>query len=224
MTGVVRKVRSDPGRGVGRPLGSTSKRSGARERLLDAALLEFARAGFEGASIRGITRLLGMRESGFYAHFPSKQAAYDALFEEGDHAIVTHWVSQISADQEPDAALRKLADEIMQAWSAPRARLLASIVLREVFTSDSEKRQELLTAIHQAQQTMGHLLAAWQQRGAIRSGSDPTSLAFEFLAPLVMLRILHFNQASTLDELREGDVLIARHIETFLRLVLAPPE
>lgn len=209
---------------AGRPLGSRSERSGAKERLLDAALLEFARAGFAGASIRSITRLLGMRESGFYAHFPSKQAAYDALFEEGGPAVLTHWVSQISADRPPDVALRKLTDETMQAWSAPRARLLASIVLREVFTSESEKRQELLSAIQEAQQTMGRLLAMWQQRGGIRGGPDPASLAFEFLAPLVMLRILHFNQASTIDELREGDVLIARHVETFLQMVLVEPE
>jgi AcrR family transcriptional regulator len=204
--------------GIGKPPGSSFKRSVAKERLLDAALLEFARAGFAGASIRGITRLLGMRESAFYAHFPSKQAAYDALFEEGGPAVVTHWVSQISADEAPDAALRKLADEIMQGWSAPRARLLASIVLREVFTRESDKRKELLTAIHEAKQIMGRLLAGWQQRGAIRSGTDPTSLAFEFLAPLVMLRILHFNQASSLEELREGDILIARHVETFLEM------
>jgi AcrR family transcriptional regulator len=200
------------------------KLSSARDRLLDAALLEFARAGFAGASIRSITRLLGMRESSFYAHFPSKQAAYDVLFKEGGPAVVTHWVSQISADQDPDVALRKLADEIMQAWSATRARLLASIALREIFTREGEKRQELLTAIHEAQQTMGELLAAWQQRGAIRSGPDPRSLAFEFLSPLMMVRIFHFNQASTFDELRAGDILIARHVETFLQLVLAAPE
>jgi AcrR family transcriptional regulator len=207
------------GRGVGRPLGSMSKRSGAKDRLLDAALLEFARAGFAGASIRGITRLLGMRESGFYAHFPSKQAAYDALFEEGSPAVVTHWVSQISADQTPDAALRKLAEEIMQAWSAPRARLLASIVLREFFAAHSEKRQGLLNGIQNAEETLGHLLAAWQQRGAIRSGLEPAGLAFEFLAPLVMVRILYFNQASTAEELRQGDVLVARHVETFFEMV-----
>jgi AcrR family transcriptional regulator len=200
------------------------KLSSARDRLLDAALLEFARAGFAGASIRSITRLLGMRESSFYAHFPSKQAAYDVLFEEGGPAVVTHWVSQISADQGPDVALRKLADEIMQAWSATRARLLASITLREIFTREGEKRQELLTAIYEAQQMMAELLAAWQRRGAIRSGPDPVSLAFEFLSPLMMVRIFHFNQASTFDELRAGDILIARHVETFLQLVLAAPE
>jgi hypothetical protein len=143
---------------------------------------------------------------------------------EGGPAVVTHWVSQISADQDPDVALRKLADEIMQAWSATRARLLASITLREIFTREGEKRQELLTAIYEAHQIMAELLAAWQRRGAIRSGPDPVSLAFEFLTPLMMVRIFHFNQASTFDELRAGDILIARHVETFLQLVLAAPE
>jgi AcrR family transcriptional regulator len=196
----------------------------ARQRLLDAALLEFARAGFDGASIRTIMKLLGMRESGFYAHFPSKQAAYDALIEEGSPGVVTHWVSHIAADQAPDVALRRLGGEIMEAWSAPRARLLSSIVLRELFSGRSEKRQELLTAMHEAQQTMGRLLAAWQKRGAIRHEADPTSLAFEFLSPLLMLRILHFNQASTIEELREGDIRIARHVETFLQMVLVTQE
>jgi AcrR family transcriptional regulator len=169
-------------------------------------------------------KLLGMRESGFYAHFPSKQAAYDALFEEGSPALVTHWVSHIAGDHAPDAALRKLAGEIMDAWSAPRARLLASIVSRELFSGQSGKRQELLTAMHEAQQTLGRLLATWQQRGTIRDKADPTSLAFEFLSPLLMLRILHFNQASTIEELREGDIRIARHVETFLQMVLVTPE
>ena len=198
--------------------------SAARQRLLDAALLEFARAGFDGASIRAIMKLLGMRESGFYAHFPSKQAAYDALFEEGSPALVTHGVSHIAADQAPDAALRKLAGEIMEVWSAPRARLLSSIVLRELFSGRSGRRQELLTAMHEVQQTMGRLLAAWQQRGAIRDEADPTSLAFEFLSPLIMLRSLHFNHASTIEELREGDIRIVRHVETFLQMVLVTPE
>ena len=114
-------------------------KSVAKERLLDAALLVFARSGFDGASIRGITRLLGMRESGFYAHFPSKQAAYDALFEEGGPAAVTYWTSSLAAQDAPDVALRKLAAEIMDSWSAPRARLLASVVLREIFAGQSEK-------------------------------------------------------------------------------------
>jgi AcrR family transcriptional regulator len=208
----------------GGSLGSASKPSGAKNRLLDAALLEFAREGFAGASIRGMTRLLGMRESGFYAHFPSKQAAYDVLFAEGGPAVVTEWVSRLSADEAPDTALRKLAQEIMEAWAAPRARLLASIVLREVFTSRSEKRQELLTAIHEAQETLARLLSAWQDRSAIRKGPAAAALAFEFLAPLVMLRILYFNQASTIDELRQGDVLVARHVETFLSLALLTPQ
>ena len=192
----------------------------AKQRLLDAALLEFAREGFAGASIRGITRLLGMLESGFYAHFPSKQAAFDALFDEGGPSVVTHWVSLLSEEDDPQLALRGLAGEIMQSWSAPRARLLASVVLREVFTGSSAKRHELLAGVAQAQENLAALLAAWQGRGALRKGPLPAALAFQFMAPLVMIRILHFHHASGAAELRQGDVLVAQHVETFLHLVL----
>ncbi len=214
---------NDFARAVGRPIGRSQNRSVAKERLLDAALLVFAQSGFDGASIRGITRLLGMRESGFYAHFPSKQAAYDALFEEGGPAVVTRWVSTLSASEAPDVALRKLAAEIMESWAAPRARLLASVVLREVFAGHGEKRADLLAGVDTAMSETTHLLTEWQQRGAVRSDTSAESLAFTFLAPLTMLRILHFNQASTTDELRHGDVLVARHVETFLVLAGAMP-
>ena len=210
--------------GVGRPLGNATTRSGAKERLLDAALLEFARAGYAGASIRGITRLLGMRASGFYAHFPSKQAAYDELFQEGGPAVVTHWASRISTDEGPRAALTALAATIMEAWSAPRARMLASVVLREVFAGQSDKRDSLLAGIAQAKEQLGSLFATWQQQGAMRRGVQPEILAFEFLAPLVMLRILHYNQASSASDLLQGDVLVGQHVEAFLHLALAKPE
>ena len=70
---------------------------------------------------------------------------------------------------------------------------------------------------------MTHLLTEWQQRGALRRDPSAESLAFTFLAPLTMLRILHFNQASTTEELRRGDLMVARHVETFLALVSPQP-
>lgn len=197
-----------------------ARTSRAKQRLMDAALLEFARAGYAGASIRSMTRLLGMRESGFYAHFSSKQAAYDALFEEAGSTIAIRSVAQLSREDTPETALHKLGEEIMVTWSAPRARLLSSIALRELFGARNDKRQQLLGAIDDTKDTLGAIFAGWQKRGVIRSGPTPTALAFEFLAPLVMLRILYFNQASTMDELREGDILVARHVESFLDLVL----
>jgi AcrR family transcriptional regulator len=53
-------------------------RDATRERIFDAALDEFKRAGFEGASISAIAKKAGVSRPTFYAHFPTKE---DVLLE-----------------------------------------------------------------------------------------------------------------------------------------------
>lgn len=55
-----------------------------KARLLDAALVRFARDGWGGTSIRDLAGDVGIRESSVYKHFPSKQAIFDALLERAD--------------------------------------------------------------------------------------------------------------------------------------------
>lgn len=61
-------------------------REDIRERLLDAALVEFGDKGFDGASTRGIARSIGAHQPQINYHFASKQAlwtaAVDHLFDE----------------------------------------------------------------------------------------------------------------------------------------------
>jgi len=61
-------------------------RADIRERLLDAALVEFGARGFEGASTRAIARSIGAHQPQIHYHFESKEAlwfaAVDHLFAE----------------------------------------------------------------------------------------------------------------------------------------------
>jgi TetR/AcrR family transcriptional regulator len=61
-------------------------REDIRERLLDAALVEFGDKGFDGASTRAIARSIGAHQPQINYHFASKQAlwtaAVDHLFDE----------------------------------------------------------------------------------------------------------------------------------------------
>lgn len=62
-----------------------------RERLLDAALLEFGAKGFDGASTRAIAERVGAHQPQIHYHFESKEAlwraAVDHLFAELDRAM-----------------------------------------------------------------------------------------------------------------------------------------
>src|SRR5262252_7917561 len=61
-------------------------RADIRERLLDAALLEFGAKGFDAASTRAIARRIGAHQPQINYHFESKEAlwtaAVDHLFAE----------------------------------------------------------------------------------------------------------------------------------------------
>ena len=48
-------------------------------RILEAALAEFSRLGFAGTRIEDIGRGAGLSKSGVYAHYPSKEAIFEAL-------------------------------------------------------------------------------------------------------------------------------------------------
>jgi len=77
-------------------------REDIRERLLDAALLEFGEKGFEGASTRAIAARIGAHQPQINYHFESKEAlwraAVDHLFAELGAAMQGLDVAEASKD------------------------------------------------------------------------------------------------------------------------------
>lgn len=91
---------------------------GRRDELLDVATREFARHGFDGASLNRIIRACGMSKSSFYHYYESKEALFDAA--------VTRVVDGLRADlkiPDPDdlAApgfwdeVERIGDDLMRA-------------------------------------------------------------------------------------------------------------
>ncbi len=56
--------------------------SEAKQRLCQAALEHFVVTGYEGASLNSIAELVGIRKASIYAHFKSKDALFQQLFED----------------------------------------------------------------------------------------------------------------------------------------------
>ena len=63
----------------GRPSGSNSAET--RLRIIDAARVEFARRGYDGAAIATIAKQAGLTPGSIYHHFAGKPALYEAVFE-----------------------------------------------------------------------------------------------------------------------------------------------
>ncbi len=62
-------------------------RPSSREDILDAAEAQFARRGFEGASMRGIAEAAGVAQALLHYHFKSKEGLFEAMFTRRSSAI-----------------------------------------------------------------------------------------------------------------------------------------
>ncbi len=83
-----------------------------RTRLLRIAASHFARAGFEGASMRRIADDAGIKAASIFHHVPGgKRALYDAIFEDLAETIRVHIVGRYGADAglRPEDAVVQMA-------------------------------------------------------------------------------------------------------------------
>lgn len=186
-----------------------------RARLLDAALDAFARGGYAGASIRSITRAVGVRESAFYAHFASKRAAFDELMTEAGPAVVVRLVRALPDDVAPAQAMASLVTSALDAWASPRARAFAAIVLREAVATGGDMRAALLGGIDEAVAALSERFARWQRDEVVSASTPPAVLAYELMAPVVLTRFLYFSHAASDDEMRRGRQMVEAHARSF---------
>jgi AcrR family transcriptional regulator len=81
-----------------------------REHVLDAAIAEFAEAGYHAASTTAIARRAGISQPYIYALFDSKQALFLAAYRKVAERIRTTLVAAAEDAGDPDDALRAMGE------------------------------------------------------------------------------------------------------------------
>lgn len=143
-------------------------RSATRSRLLDSALLLFARDGFASTSVKTIATEAGLATGLLYSHFPSKDALLLALFERGlvDVQASLALAAQVDRAQRLPTLIRGAAALVRQ--HLPFWRLFYSV-----------RSQPAALA------TLGPLLAAWTQSiRATLQGDLPEPDAYALFAQI----------------------------------------
>ncbi|GAA2873373.1 TetR/AcrR family transcriptional regulator [Microbacterium arabinogalactanolyticum] len=85
-----------------------------KARILAEARTVFARRGYAEASLREIAEAVGIKTPSLYAHFPSKEALYEAVYAEvvAEHTAFFDELVRTSADLPPLPRLRHLLSGI----------------------------------------------------------------------------------------------------------------
>lgn len=84
-------------------------RDASRARILDAALAQFAKRGYAGASVRAIAAEAGVSPGLIYAHFEGKEALVRAIYERSMDAV-RGTATVALAEANPHARIARLID------------------------------------------------------------------------------------------------------------------
>ncbi len=152
-----------------------------RERLLEAGVQSFSRAGFNGCSVQDITDAAGVPKGSFYNHFDSKEAL-------GAAALAYYWADggacdQLKALNQPGTSPRqRLRIYFEQAAKGLSERGYTCGCLAGNLAAEQSDHSPLIAA------ELSSIFTSWTRRladcireaqaaGEIQSGGDPALLA-----------------------------------------------
>lgn len=162
-----------------------------RERLVNAAVEEFAREGFVGANVNRITQAAGVATGTIYNYFPSKNELMLALLSEIGTAHCAFIAEQIR--QEDDFILR-VERLFIAGFSFVMENPLRARVLFATLQGANVKFKEHLSKIYQPmfQLVSDEILIPGMEQGVFQS-LDPISTT-------VMIMTFYLGVGSTVDE------------------------
>ncbi|HEX7350542.1 helix-turn-helix domain-containing protein [Brachybacterium sp.] len=193
-----------------RPTSSTR-----REEILDAASALFAERGYHGASLRDISRRVGISHPGMLHHFASKETLLGAVVDRLEAHAQGLLDSVQALRSSPQAFLAALAGP----WD-PRVHSMALLatLCAEVVNPDHPGRFRIarLRLVHE--HVLEQVLTGLAANGRLIPGADPTFLARTLFSLLLSLTVRE-HTVRELQKTTEADPIA--DVQEFVRLVLA---
>lgn len=212
-----------PARAVPATRGASGRGEETRAALLAAGRKVFARRGFDGASVRDITREAGVNLGAVTYHFGSKSALYTAVLTQ----VLTPMVERVGrASSDPGPPLERISRVVEVFFEHVAANPdLPCLMLQEV-AAGKKPPPELVALV---QRNLGHvtaIIAAGWKDGSLRAG-HPVLTALSVVSQPIYMTVM----APMLREVGGVDLtdpttraMAIDHVKAFVRRGLAAPQ
>lgn len=162
----------------------------ARDKILDAAELLFARRGYAGVGMSEIAEAVGLSKSSLFHHFPTKAQLYAATADRILRVIEQALAGALAAGGTPVERLDRWVDTIADLLGAHEA--YARLLLRGLFEDDElsgafAEERAVNDTLHRIIGAATQLLREGMGGGALRAASIPHTVQ-----SLIGLLIYHF--------------------------------
>jgi AcrR family transcriptional regulator len=192
-------------------------RPSTRQRLRHHALDLIADQGVRALSVRTLCRSVGIRESSFYAHFPSKEALLDELLEQAGAEAPSRIADGLADAGLPLAEyVRQLVQQLVALWTEPDGRKLRVLLEAEASRMPA-LRDRFNAGILAMIDTVGASLDRYVHDGTLGAHGAPRVLAWSLVAPVAAMRFSLFANGASEAHLAEGVQLAAAHAEAWVR-------
>ncbi len=151
-----------------------------RQDILEAALWEIYRHGFQGASIDQIVARTGVTKGALYHHFPNKLALGYSVVDEVIRAWITdRWLRPLREAKDPVSGLRNALEEVLASASDEMLSLGCPLnnLMQEMSPLDEGFRQRLQRVGDEWRQGVADQLREGQEAGLVRRDLDPDAMA-----------------------------------------------
>lgn len=193
-----------------------------QERVLDAALAEFAEQGYQAASLNRVVAKAGIAKGSLYQYFPNKEGIFNYIFQ---HAlqVVRRTLTSVKEETLEENFFVRLEKSLLAGvrFSREHPRVF-SLYLKIQFDKNIPFREEFLAAVRRyAAEYFASLLRRAQARGELRPGVPRKAVLF--LLDAVFDRFLQAAAVPALDVTlglqQATDAAIHKHIRELIGLL-----
>lgn len=166
-----------------------------KKKILSTALTLFSKNGYAGASIRQISRIVGVRESAIYNHYKSKEEIFLAILSEfksksiGKEILNDDLLDQIS---NPEKFLKNFTLRLVDHWNNPDERKFIRLLLMEQFTKIGSRELSFSDYLNEIRAIFKMLFIEMMNSDIIKK-TDSDLITDEFVIPLFFLRTERMN-------------------------------
>jgi TetR/AcrR family transcriptional regulator len=193
-----------------------------QERVLTAALAEFAEQGYQAASLNRVVAKAGIAKGSLYQYFPNKEGVFNYIFK---HAlkVVRRTLTSVKEETLEENFFVRLERSLLAGVSFSREHpKVFSLYLKIQFDKNMPFRDEFLAAVRRhAAEYFASLVRRAQARGELRPGVPKDALLF--LLDAMFDRFLQAVAVPaldvTLDLHRATDEVIHKHIRELISLL-----
>ncbi len=182
------------------------RKTNTRNRIKDVALDLFSTLGFAGTSVRQISGTVGIRESGIYNHFSSKEDILRVLLDDvknstiGVEIITDELLDHLS---KPQIFMQTFVRILIKRWNTKKQKKYLRLVMIEQFREIKGINISLNLLVDESINIWSMIFSEMINFRYIKKG-DPKVYAEEFVYPIFMIRLQYLvNEKVNLEKVLE---------------------